>query len=276
MAANAAPEVSGEVLFYKQPEPLSIEKHRGLGIKQVPYPYAFLVGTHIVPIAVQEFALAAASYPIIFAGEAKVPLAVFGLQQGENLFVSPEGLVDPEIYLPAFVRRYPFVFASDSNAERMVVCIDRAAPMVGERPEVPFFEGNEPSKFTQEAIEFCTEFEGYRQSTQVFIQRITEADLWQTKRISVAMPDENGQPGETQNIAEYFAISEEKLQALSPAQFEILRKDGCIAGIYGHLISQLLWPKLLNRSAANQAYERMSNVTVAEARGALNKLNPRT
>jgi hypothetical protein len=155
MSAQPEAELTGNVMFYKQPEPLSLERHRTLGAKRVDKPFQFLGSSHVVPITVNEFGVAAGSYPVIFAGDKKTPLAVMGIRGGENVFVDRGGELDPEVYLPAFVRRYPFVFASDGTSDRLLVCIDRAAPMIGENPEVPFFNGDEPSQYTQDAIEFC-------------------------------------------------------------------------------------------------------------------------
>jgi hypothetical protein len=247
-ASNPA-EITGNVLFYKQPEPLSLEKHRLLGCKRVDRPFKFLAETHVVPITVNEFPVACASYPIIFAGAAKTPLAVMGARAGENVFVSAEGDVDPEMYLAAFVRRYPFVFAAEPSGERMVVCIDRAAPMISEGPEIPLFNGDQPSQFTQEAIEFCKDFERLRAITANFAAKITELDLWEAKAVSVGQTDAAGQPtGEPIKVADYFAVSEEKLNALPQDKFLQLRSEGWLAAIYAHMLSLLLWPKVLNRT----------------------------
>ena len=73
-----------------------------------------------------------ATVQIVFAGNEKTPIAIMGGREGQNVFVSPEGDVDPEAYLPAFVRRYPFAFATEPSGEKMIVCIDRGAPMISE------------------------------------------------------------------------------------------------------------------------------------------------
>ncbi len=246
--------LQGNVLFYKQPEPLSLEKHRLLGCRQIDRPFKFLVGTHVVPLTVNEFPVACTSYPIIFAGAAKTPLAVMGARNGDNVFITAEGDVDPEIYLPAFVRRYPFVFAAEPSGERMVVCIDRAAPMISEGPDIAFFNGDQPSQFTQEAIEFCKDFERLRINTTGFADRMTEFDLWEGKSVQVAPRGPDGQPtGEATTVAEYFAVSEDKLNALPADKFEVLRRETWLPAIYAHLLSLLLWPKVLNRTMAAQA-----------------------
>lgn len=244
---NEEPELTGQVMFYRQPEPLSLEKHRKLGAKRIERPFQFLIGSHVVPITVNEFGIAACSYPVIFAGPEKTPLAVMGARAGENVFVTPAGDVDPEVYLPAFVRRYPFVFASDPSSENMLVCIDRAAPMIGENAEVPFFNGDAPSKFTEDAIEFLKEFERNRQATEFFVKAVDEAGLFEEKNVSLSQRDEKGEDQQVK-IADYYAISEEKLQGLSNEKFQELREKGILAPAYAHIISLLSWPKIIHRT----------------------------
>src|SRR5580658_10935317 len=84
-------EFSGNVLFYKQPEPLSREQHAKMGLRRVDKPFGFAAGTNVVPLTVAEFPMAALSYPIIFAGDRHQPLAVMGVNQGANLFVGADG-----------------------------------------------------------------------------------------------------------------------------------------------------------------------------------------
>src|SRR5688500_15349712 len=126
-APGAAPQLSGSVLFYAKPEPLTKEAHGALGVKRTERPYAFTAQTHLTPLTVTEFGPAALSYPIIFVGDAKLPVAVMGVRAGENLFVSEDGSYELNAYLPAYIRRYPFVFAKDDSSQRMIVCIDRNA-----------------------------------------------------------------------------------------------------------------------------------------------------
>jgi hypothetical protein len=241
-------QLSGQVMFYRQPEPLSIDRHRNLGAKRIERPFAFLLQAHVVPITVNEFGVAAGSYPVIFAGPDKTPLAVMGARSGENVFVSPAGEVDPEAYLPAFVRRYPFVFAADNSGERLVLCIDRAAPMIGENPDVPLFNGDQPSQYTQEAMEFCKEFERHRRATEEFLKIVTEYNLFENKTVTLANRNPDGTEGPVQTIAEYFAIDEEKLNKLSNEQLLRLKESGALGPIYAHMVSLLQWPKVIQRA----------------------------
>jgi hypothetical protein len=246
-------ELTGNVLFYKNPQPLNPEQHAGLGVKQIDEPFGFLRVAHAVPVTVTEFGMASAAYPIIFVGEEFTPVAVMGVNQGENLFVDANGRVDQDFYIPAFVRRYPFVFANDNQGDRLLLCIDREAPMVTNQPEVPLFENGEPSAFTQNAIEFCKEFERQRQSTAEFAAIIKRMGLFDQKSVSFQPRDQQGNPqGEQQKIADYWAIDETKLNELSDEQFKELRTAGALGAIYAHMISLLNWQRIIQRAVIKQ------------------------
>jgi hypothetical protein len=238
-------ELSGEALFYVAPEPLSKEAHAKLGLKNLENPYAFTARTHLVPVTVTEFGPAALCYPIIFIGPEKTPVAVMGVNADENLFVDEKGAYAPDAYLPAYIRRYPFVLANDAAAQRMVVCIDSKAPMVGENPDAPFFENGEPSAYTKGAIDFCNNFEQEAQRTLSFVNLLKELDLFEEKTATYTPPLPNGQPGQPQTIAVYQGVSEAKLNALPPEKLKELSSNGALSQVYAHLISLFGWDRLI-------------------------------
>lgn len=244
-APNAEGQLAGTVLFYSQPEPLSADAHGTLGANPVDKPYAFVGQTHVVPLTVTEFAPAALSFPVVFLGDNKQPVAVMGLRQSENLYVDATGEYKPEAYIPAYARRYPFVFANDDQQGRMILCIDRAAPFIEEGGQVPLFENGQPSAYVTQAMEFCNNFEQERQRTDSFIKLLTDLDLFHTREAVFTPRDENGNPGEPQKLADYFAVSEDKLKALPAEKLAELRDNGALGQIYAHLVSLLGWDRLI-------------------------------
>lgn len=245
---TAPPQLSGNVLFYNRPEPLAKETHGKLGVSSSRTPYAFTRNATVAPLVVTEFSAAALSYPVIFAGDAKMPVAVLGISNNENLFVDDAGVYDADSYLPAYVRRYPFVFANDGGGERLIVCIDRGAEIIGEDYEVPFFEGDEPSEYTRNAIKFCEDFETERRRTDSFVELLKGLDLFDIRRATFTPRQADGTAGEPQQIAEYFAVSEEKLNALPSERFLELRDNGALGQIYAHLLSLQGWERLIARA----------------------------
>lgn len=264
--ANAGDQQTlGQILFYRQLEPLSMERHKQLGVSQVVNPFSFLADTHLVPLTVDEFGLAAVCYPIIFDTETKAPLAVMGLRPGMNVFLGADGSLDPEVYLPAFARRYPFLpivtnaaEKTETDGDRIMVCIDRSAKMINSKPEMPFFEGDKPSRYTEDAIKFCREFDLLGRRTAEFTNMMTEHDLFETTPLALPRAKPDGTPDEPVKVGEYLRISEKKLNALPTETYLKLRDKGVSAVIHAHLLSLGLWPKILSRAARIQASTPLS------------------
>lgn len=260
--AQGGQQTLGKILFYNQLEPLSVEKHRNLGVSQVANPFSFLADTHLVPLTVDEFGLAAVCYPIIFDSQTKTPLAVLGLRPGMNVFLGADGSLDPEVYLPAFARRYPFLpILATNNAQqqqpgpddKVLVCIDRSAKMLSTSPEMPFFEGDKPSRFTEEAIQFCKEFDLLGRRTQEFVRLMEQHDLFELTPLALPRAKADGTPDEPTKLGEYLRISDAKLNALPKETYLELRDKGVSAVMHAHLLSLGLWPKILSRAARIQA-----------------------
>jgi hypothetical protein len=222
---------------------------------RVEKPYGFAAGGHVVPLTVAEFGLACLSYPIIFAGENRQPLAVMGLNAGQNLFIKDDGIFEMGAYVPAYIRRYPFVLANDEAQQRMIVCIERPAQIfTEENKEMPLFgEDGEPSEYTKNAIKFCEDFETERRRTEAFVALMTELDLFETKRAVFTPNLPDGSQGQPQVLAEYYGVSDEKLRALPVEKFIELRDSGALEKIYNHLSSLVGWERLIAISAGRAA-----------------------
>lgn len=250
---SANGQLAGNVLFYSQPEPLTPEAHGKLGVNAAERPYAFVAKSHLVPLTVTEFSPAALSYPVIFVGENRQPVAVMGLRQDENLFVEADGSFRPEAYIPAYVRRYPFVFANDDAQKRLILCIDRAAPFLTEGGQAPLFVDGQPGPYVQQAMEFCNNFEAERARTDSFVMLLQELDLLDIREAVFNPRNPDGSMGQPQKIAEYYAVSEDKLKALSPEKLVELRDNGALGQIYAHLVSLLGWDRLIALAFARAA-----------------------
>jgi len=244
------PELTGNVPLYSTPEPLSVEMHGKLGLKRSDKPYSFATFASSIPLQVTEFGPAALSYPVIFAGPELQPVAVMGLRPNENLFISPDGAYEFDAYIPAYIRRYPFVLAKNEAEQQMIVCIDRGASALTEGGDVPLFENGQPSQFTQAAIQFCSDFEGERQRTESFVQVLKDLDLVELKEAHFTPRNQDGSAAEPVKIADYFAVSEERLNKLSAEKLAELRDTGALQQIYAHLNSLFGWDRLMARTLA--------------------------
>lgn len=246
MTDTPAGQLSGQVPLYKRPEPLTVEAHGSLGIKASAQPFGFLREAHFVPLTVAEFQPAGLSYPVIFMGDNRMPAAVMGVNSGENLFVDDAGRIATTAYAPAFVRRWPFVLAQDTTQDQLVVCIDREAEVVSEQPDVPFFTNGELSDFSKNAVQFCENFETERRRTESFVELLRSYDLLEQKYARFQPRDAQGQPqGQEITIADYWGVSEAKLNGLSHQVLVELRDNGALSQIYAHIMSLLNWEALI-------------------------------
>lgn len=237
--------ITGNVLFYDKPEPLSREEHGKLGVSRTDRPFSFAKVGHVVPLTVGEFGFAALSYPIIFGGDLRQPLAVLGINPGENLYIKEDGAYTNGCYVPAYIRRYPFILAEDQAQNRMIVCIERTASIFSDSGfDTPLFdEKGEPSEYTQNAINFCEEFENERRRTESFVKLLTDLDLFETKTALFTPNNPDGTAGEPIQLAEYFGVSEAKLNALPAEKLVELRDNGALERIYNHLTSLPGWDR---------------------------------
>lgn len=241
----AQPPITGQMLFYSRPEPLSPEAHGKLGVKVMNGPFGF-AKSNILPVTVTEFPVAAVTGPIIFMGDDKAPVLVMGLRDGENLFLRSDGMFEPGAYVPAYIRRYPFCFADDTAAQQLVLCIDRAAEFITEDGEMRFFDDQgQLTDYTRSCIEFCDSYEAERRRTISFVGLLKELDLFEVKKATFTPPSPDGSPVEPQPIAEYFGISETKLGALPPEKLAELRDNGALGQIYAHLTSLVGWDRMI-------------------------------
>ncbi len=248
--------VSGNVMFYTNPQPLNKDKHAGFGVKQVDRPFDYMATQHFIPLTAAEFGPASNSFPVIFAGEEKNPLGVMGIRPGDNLFVT-DGQFAQDFYLPAFARRYPFVLANDSTNDRFIVCVDEDAECVTKnKPERTFFNGETASDFTQEAFQFLQNFENDRRTTLQMIEMFKEMDLFEPKDMHFQGNNPDGSPAERQKIADYFAVTEDRLRGLPESKLKALNDRGFLAVAHAHMVSLNNWQRLVNMTLRRAGEEQ--------------------
>lgn len=251
-AAATKPTLTGSLPLYKNPEPLNPQQHQGKGLRYTDRPFEFLKDTHFVPVTLGEFGATGSRFPVIFLGDRKTPVAAMGLQAGQNLFVDPEtGQYEDNAYLPAFVRRYPFVAANHGpESDRFTVCVDTGSHLFSDNPEQPFFnDKGEPTEFTNRAIDFVRRFESDVKITEDFVERLNELDLFDQQQATFQPRNANGEAqGEPQVIASYWGVSSDKLRNLKPETLAELRDNTYLGAIYAHMLSLAQWENLIARA----------------------------
>ena len=222
-------------LFFKDLVPLSSVDHatwKARPIESAPW----LNDQHAVPLTVDEFANAQRNYPIIFSsGNAPVPLALMGLNEGVNVFMGEDGRFTEQVYVPAYVRRYPFMLAKlRPDSEDLSVCFDPTAGAIGEFEEGDaLFADGQPTEATQQILSFCEQFEQAGQRTQAFMKELVDNDLLMDGEMSV-QPDPEQPPFVYRG---FQMINEDKLRELRGDQLRKMNQSGLLPLVYAHLFS---------------------------------------
>ncbi|MCK6419204.1 MAG: SapC family protein, partial [Alphaproteobacteria bacterium] len=228
-------------VFYQGPTPLDSRAHGKLGLKRN-FGFSFAADVNAVPINVIEIPQIAGSYPIAFSPDTSAtPVAILGLRDNENLFVDAQGVWEPHTYIPAYVRRYPFIFSeTPANEEQLILCVDMNPDIVGEDGEQKFFEADgKPSQLSNQAIEFCKSYHAAALQTMAFGKFLHESGLLQERTVQITAAGNR-----RINFSGFRAVDEKKLAELSDAEFLKLRKEGYLPFLYAHLFSVTQWQRL--------------------------------
>ncbi len=249
---QAAPQITGTMFLFEKPELLTKDQHGGLGLKRADKPFGFCAAVRAIPLTVSEITTAGKHYPIVFSGaENPIPLAVVGLFEDVNVYVSESGEWEQEAYVPGYIRRYPFAFASEASGERLALVIDAAYAGIGEGGEFPLFDNDQMSTTTKNAVEFCRQYEQDRRATEGLMKQL------QALNLIVGQSAQYTRPGATepQVFAQYFGIDENALNNLADEKFIELRRANLLPVVYSQLMSMGNWRQVLSRRARRYKLE---------------------
>ncbi len=239
-AAEDAVEADGEgprwPLFYNMPVPLSSERHGDKSIN-LERRFGFAANSNMVPVNMQEFSRVAISYPIVFTESAPASaIAILGLRQGQNLFVDDAGAWDGGVYVPAYVRRYPFIFCTGQEDEQLVLCVDEADDLIvdgtGAENTQAIYDGEEASETIKKMLEFCAAFHRQSLATREFVDELENRDLFRPGTVTIT-----NESGEQFNLRGFRIVDETKFNALSDESFLEFRRKGWLHAITSHLVS---------------------------------------
>ncbi|HEX8191907.1 MAG TPA: SapC family protein [Allosphingosinicella sp.] len=222
-------------LFYQDLMPLSSSVHADFRVRNADTA-PFLVNAHAIPITVDEFITAQRFYPIVFSvGEAPVPLALMGLNEGVNVFVDNDGRLLGETYIPAYVRRYPFMLAKlQPQAEELSLCFDPSSGLVAAGEEGNrMFDDQQPNDHLRSILKFCEDFEMAAQRTNAFVRELQEADLLIDGEVTI-QPENAQQPFVYRG---FQMVSDEKLRELHGDKLRKLNQNGALPLLMAHMFS---------------------------------------
>lgn len=239
--------MTAQLLIYETVVPLSAARHSACSV-EVGKNYGFSRKTNSVPLMAAEFPQAAAEYAIVFAGgpDNIMPAVILGVRDSENLFLSNDATWEAR-YIPAFVRRYPFVFSSTDDGKRFLLCIDEAFSGFNKegRGQRLFGEDSKPTPYVDDILKFLQSYQTQFNITRQFCQRIKELDLLEPMQAQVEMKG-----GQKLSLTGFMAVNRAKLKALPGDKLAELAKTDELELLYLHLQSMRNFQGLPGRLAA--------------------------
>ena len=92
-------------------------------------------------------------------------------------------------YLPAFVRRYPFVLA-EVPGQSLAVCIDEAYPGLSETEgEALFDDKGQETPYLKQTLEFLTQYQREHARTEAFCKRLQDNGLLKETNVRANLRD---------------------------------------------------------------------------------------
>ncbi|MBC7438172.1 MAG: SapC family protein, partial [Bdellovibrionales bacterium] len=214
--------------------------------------FAFSGKANSLYLAGVEFIEACKEYPIVFTqvgGDKIVPVAMLGLREGENLYVAADGKWSAG-YIPAFVRRYPFVLA-ELEGQQMGVCIDEAYSGLNEKDgEALFDDKGNNTPFLQNALDFLNRYQVEYMRTDRFCQRLKDAGLLMEMNAKADLFD-----GTSFMVNGLMIVDERKLLQLSDKDALEIFRSGELSWVYAHLVSLSNMNRLVDKLADHKRAE---------------------
>ena len=221
-------------MFYQKPVVLNEKEHKDWKIEAVE-DYKFAKKTNSVYLMSAEFVVASKEYPVVFIrnNEVVTPIALLGIKNDTNQFVWPKGVWDAD-YIPAYVRRYPFIPAIKEGTDELMLCIDEGYKGLNtKKAKLALFDKDgKPDVVTQQAINLLQSYNEENKVTDVFCQKLVNLDLLEEAQVGGATSK-----GEQVAMGGFMRVSRAKFAKLNAKTVKELFDLGALELIYAHFQS---------------------------------------
>jgi len=231
--------------MYTNLQPINKIEDKNKAIKEVK-DFSYAKEQISAPITVAEFYEACKDYPILFAKDANnswIATVMMGYKEKENLFVGENGIWEKQRYIPAHIRRYPFIYVNTDN-DQLTLAVEGEFKSEDKEDEVRklFLEDGTNSEFLNSVLGFLNQFHGDALATTAFIKQLEDWELLEEKVANIVAPD-----GKNYSINGFYVVNEEKLKHLSKKKKEAICEKNVTPLITAHLISLSNIQKIGNR-----------------------------
>lgn len=223
-----------QLLIYETAVPVSSARHAKCSVEPG-RSFAFTRKVNSVPLMAVEFPHAAPEYAVVFtqSGEDVVPVVVLGARQSENLYLTDDDAWRAK-YVPAFIRRYPFVFSASEDGKTFTLCVDEAFQGFNYqgRGQALFTEEGKPTPYVDNVLKFLQEYRVQFLRTQNFCKKLKELQLLEPMRAEFTLAG-----GEKTTLTGFQAVDRARLKALPGQTLSELAASDELELIYLHLQS---------------------------------------
>ncbi|HSG90602.1 MAG TPA: SapC family protein [Pseudomonadales bacterium] len=240
--------MTAQLLFYDRVTPISTRSHGDVSIESGTH-YGFARGVNSVPLTAVEIPRASREYSIVFAGQEEVvPVVILGIEGNANLYVTEDGKWDAQ-YVPAFVRRYPFVFSRSEDGGTFTLCLDESFEGLNRegRGQRLFDDGGERTPYLENVLGFLQEYQNHFLRTRAYCAKLKELDLLEPMQAQFRLAD-----GAQRSLTGFQAVSRERLKALPAEKLAELAKTDELELTHVHLNSMNNFSLMLERVAAGR------------------------
>lgn len=247
-SAQAPAEGGNLPPFYKRPLPLHLKDHAEVGVL-AERNYRFAAQTTAIPLTIGEFPAAARHYPVLFSpGAQAFPVALVGIYRNDNFFVEADGSWRADSYIPAYLRRYPFLLARAPEENRHILCVDEESDMVVKGGGEPLIEDGKASAVAERAMRFCESYARDHERTTAFTAELAGAGLLEEQELGVSLAS-----GQKLRLKGFQLINPRKFEEMADDAFLDWRKKGWLFPIYCHFVAAQNWQRLAQIAAQRPA-----------------------
>lgn len=242
-----------QLLFYERAVPLSKERHADWSV-ETGGDYSFARHVNAVPLLATEIPAAAAEYAIVFTGtsETVMPAALLGIRNDENVYLTQNGGWLAK-YIPAFVRRYPFVFSSSGNGSTFTLCLDEEFSGCNQdgRGQRLFDAETQATPYLEQMLTFTKNFQAQYEPTASFCKKLTDLKLLDPMKAQIKSKD-----GVEMSLGGFMAVNRDRLKALPGDTLSELAKTNELELIYLQLASMKNVSAIAERVIAREEVAR--------------------
>lgn len=232
-------------IFYRSLTAIDGVRHGGKSLRQR-IGFDFARGSHAVLLNGTEFEVAARHYPIVFTPTPQpAALVVLGVRRDENLMVDPNGDWRAGAYIPAYIRRYPFIFHESPDKQQFTLCIDETSGALEETGERRLFVEGKPTEIIQGALQFCAAFQRDYNNTRDFVEQLSERGLLIPNQAEITLNS-----GEKLSVTGFHVIDRDRFAGLPDSAFLEWRRKGWLPWVFAHFISNGNWSGLVDIAGA--------------------------